>query len=80
MDNILLEIGLKEDEFIEKPSKNPEMYNIITERIRSNIDDYGLKQIEKVSDKRFKGKKSQENRDYNIQFSKSKMIRKNHGH
>jgi hypothetical protein len=80
MDNIILQIGILPEEFIKKPGTNPEMFEIVKNRLREHLSEFELKKIEKISAKRFNAKMISENKKQNLIFSKSNMTRKNHGH
>lgn len=80
MDNILFKIGIRENEFIEKPGKNPKLYLEVTERIRMNMSYKSISRLNKI--KRISIEKiiRQENKKDNTINSKSNLMKKNHGH
>ena len=71
-DNILFKIGILENELINKPGKNTEMYDLVTNRIRSKMSD-------KIREKNFKAQLVQEHKNEGILFSKSALTNRNHG-
>ena len=79
MDNILLKIGILQNEFINKPGKNIDMYDFVTNRIRSKMSNKLLEKSEKIKNKNFNAKLVQEHKNEGILFSKSAMLNKNHG-
>ena len=79
MDNILFKIGILENELINKPGKNTEMYDLVTNRIRSKMSDKLIKKIDKIREKNFKAQLVQEHKNEGILFSKSALTNRNHG-
>ena len=79
MDNILFKIGILENELINKPGKNTEMYDLVTNRIRSKMSDKLIKKTDKIREKNFKAQLVQEHKNEGILFSKSALTNRNHG-
>ena len=79
MDNILFKIGILENELINKPGKNTEMYDLVTNRIRSKMSDKLIKKTDKIREKNFKAQLVQEHKNEGVLFSKSALINRNHG-
>lgn len=80
MDNILMKIGILENEFINKPGKTPELYDIVTERIRKNMTVKSKSRLEKIKRISVEIKTRQDNKKDNTIHSLSNLARKNHGH
>jgi hypothetical protein len=79
-ENILLEIGITEEYFIEKPGVNPEFHEKLTEIKRENTSWKTQKHLDKVSKYRIKNKNNQIKNLDRINYSKSNLARKNQGH
>lgn len=79
-ENILLEIGITQEYFIEKPGVNNEFHEKLTKIKRDNLQWKGKKHIDKVEKYAFKNKNNQiKNLDKKLN-SKSSLMRRNHGH
>lgn len=79
-DNILTEIGITEEFYIEKPGINPEFHEKLTEIKRKNLHWKSKKHIEKVHKFSIKNKRIQDRNFDRITFSKASLTRKNQGH
>jgi hypothetical protein len=79
-DNILFEIGIPEDFFIEKPGVNSEFHKILTEQKRENLHFKTKKHLNKVFKYAKKNKQNQLKNLDRINYSKSNLARKNQGH
>jgi hypothetical protein len=84
MDDILHEINITEKFRIDKPSKNPELYNELNQHIFDNISDEFLpKYLAKnklIADKNIKSKAIRGLKKDRINYTKSAMQRLNQGH
>jgi len=76
MDNILFKIGILENEFIQKPGKNPEMYELVTERIRENMHFKSKKRLDKLKRISIEKKIRQDNKKDNTINSLSNLAKK----
>ena len=79
-ENILIEIGITEEFFIEKPGVNNEFHEKLTKIKRENINWKDKKHIDKVFKYATKNKKNQRTNLDRIKYSKSSLARKNQGH
>ena len=79
-ENILLEIGITEEFFIQKPGVNSEFHKKLTETKREKMSFKSKKHIEKVFNYATKNKINQLKNLDKINYSKSSLTRKNHGH
>ena len=79
-ENILFQIGITEEYFIEKPGVNPEFHEKLTEIKRENMGFKSKKHIEKVNKKAIKSKIIQSKILDRKNYSKSSLTRKNQGH
>lgn len=79
MDDILDEIGVREDERISKPGNNPEMFLSIQEKIDNSV--CGLEKVKLVNKtkSREKGERVSKRVKENFKFSKKNLQSKNHG-
>ena len=79
-ENILFEIGITEEFFIDKPGVNPEFHEKLTEIKRENMSFKTKKHIEKVKKYATKNKINQLKSLDKKNYSKISLTRKNHGH
>ena len=79
-ENILFEIGISEEFFIDKPGVNNEFHEKLTKIKRENMHWKSKKHIEKVEKYAIKQKINQLKNLDKINYSKSNLTRKNHGH
>ena len=79
-ENILLEIGIPEEFFIQKPGVNNEFHEKLTEIKRENTHWKSQKHIDKVLKYRIKNKYNQIKNLDRINYSKSNLAKKNQGH
>jgi hypothetical protein len=79
MENILLRIGILESEFIEKPGKNPDLFENVKVRIRSKMTYKGIKHLEKLTKIGNYNREKESRRIDKLNFSSINLRNTNHG-
>jgi hypothetical protein len=79
MENILLRIGILESEFIEKPGKNPDLFENVKVRIRSKMTFKGVKRLEKLTKIANYNRERESRKIDKLNFSSINLRNTNHG-